>query len=212
MTNCSKILLSKSNRPARYLTKSLVRTALTCRRKLVYAVQPDVYPPCREKVDDPIIRRLSEEGERFGKYCQSLFPHGVEINPIRVTKKKNDAVVKDKLHIEGEEFVGDRVALTRRALLGEDESDIQRVTLFEGAVTNGNFYVQPDILDKIVHLPQHNENQYDTNGEYSTDHRIELRAKYGMPIRNRSKQTICPTFWMLLFRLWWCAERFQIFE
>lgn len=194
MTSCSKILLSKSHRQARYLTKSLVRTALTCRRKLVYATQPDVYPPCREKVDDPIIRRLSEEGERFGKYCQSLFPHGVEINPIRVTNEKTYPVGNDKLNIEGEEFVGDRVALTRRALL-EDEGGVQRVTLFEGAVTNGNFYVQPDILDKIVHLPQHHENQHDTNGENSSDQRIEIRV---IEVKSKSwdsRQSIDSKMW-----------------
>ncbi len=166
MTSRSKIVFTKSNQTARYLTKSLVRTALTCRRKLVYAIQPEIYPPCREKVDDPIIRRLSEEGERFGKYCQSLFPHGVEINPIHVTNENIDGVSR-----KSEQFVGDRVALTRRALLEELEVDNQRVTIFEGAVTSGNFYVQPDILDKIV-----DENQHASNKYCSSDPRIELRV------------------------------------
>ena len=191
MPNSCKIALRKADPPIRYLTKSLVRTALTCPRKLVYAANPDVYARNYEQVADPLISHLSEEGKRFGIYCQSLFPHGTEIltnNAItrQDSQSKIDDLLKEKdgTISESAVLVDDLVAQTRFALLerhgknGDEniQSQNQRVTLFEGAVTHGAFYVRPDILDKIVHEPTSPINN-DCNNEQIELRVIEVKSK-----------------------------------
>ena len=126
--------------PLRYLTKSLVRTALTCPRKLVYAANPKLYPRRDSLVNDPFTKHLADEGRRFGDYCKRCFPHGVEINSNTTDKYSDtsDIVARDA-------SVEALVQKTNEVL----SQQRQRVTVFEGAVHHGNFYIRPDILDKI---------------------------------------------------------------
>ena len=126
--------------PLRYLTKSLVRTALTCPRKLVYAANPKLYPRQDSLIEEPFTKYLADEGRRFGEYCKRCFPHGVEIDSAGVTGCSNttDTVTWD-------ESVQSLVKKTYKVLSQQH----QRVTVFEGAVHHGHFYIRPDILDKI---------------------------------------------------------------
>ena len=123
--------------PLRYLTKSLVKTALSCPRKIVYAANPKVYPRQDRIVEDPFVKHLAEEGKRFGDYCRRLFPHGVEIGPCSETKS---------VDTEPSQTIDELIAETNQVLSEQH----QRTTIFEGAVRHGHFYTRPDILDKIV--------------------------------------------------------------
>lgn len=148
--------------PLRYLTKSLVKTALKCPKKLVYATHPSMFPQSREHVEDPLYQHLSMEGERFGEYCKRLFPHGKEIQRRNVLEDgKNDfASMGHRLSSE-----------TYRTLMGDKDETNQkeRVTLFEGVVCHGALYAQPDILDKIVH-------DDDVGDAKKKNQKIELRV------------------------------------
>lgn len=133
----------------RYLTKSLVRTALKCPRKLVYATNPTSYPQSPAKVGDPLFQYLSQEGERFGEYCKQLFPHGVDIRKedasiINETLKRQMDATKSESHSS----IDYLVAQTNQALMVGEIN--KRSTVFEGAIRHGHFYVRPDILDKII--------------------------------------------------------------
>ena len=139
--------------PKRYLTKSLVRYALKCPRKLVYATNPKLYPQSRDHVDDPLLQHLSNQGERFGEYCKGLFPHGMEMGMVR---RRVDDQLSNPQSLE------QLVAQTQQTLMSCTEEH-PRVTLFEGAVRHESFYAQPDILDMFVK----------SEGESS---RIELRV------------------------------------
>lgn len=132
-------IAQNADRQIKYLTKSLVRTALKCPRKLAYATNPLIYPRDDKYINDPLRQYLSREGERFGEYCRSLFPHGVEISG------------SSSVSLE------DIVSQTRHALM-EGERQEERITLFEGAIRHGSFYVRPDIIDKISHTSG-NKNQ-----------------------------------------------------
>eukprot|EP00804_Cyclotella_cryptica_P017502 CCRYP_006679-RA/>CCRYP_006679-RA protein AED:0.27 eAED:0.27 QI:0/0/0.33/1/0/0.33/3/2232/684 len=135
--------------PLRYLTKSLVRTALTCPRKLVYATNPKSYPRNDSIVKDPFVKHLADEGKRFGDYCRRLFPHGVEIGPPARTNADQNSIIASAHAIPDAEEL---VACTNQIIQQDDNSESQqRVTIFEGAVRSGPFFVRPDILDKIVH-------------------------------------------------------------
>ncbi|KAL3778454.1 hypothetical protein HJC23_004394 [Cyclotella cryptica] len=135
--------------PLRYLTKSLVRTALTCPRKLVYATNPKSYPRNDSIVKDPFVKHLADEGKRFGDYCRRLFPHGVEIGPPARTNADQNSIIASVHAIPDAEEL---VARTNQIIQQDDNSESQqRVTIFEGAVRSGPFFVRPDILDKIVH-------------------------------------------------------------
>ena len=116
--------------PLRYLTKSLVRTAFKCPRKLVYTSNQTKYP--RNNNDDSLLQYLSAEGDRFGEYCKRLFPHGIEIG------KDDENVGTDSL-----------VEQTHHKLM-EGQKFNKRRTLFEGAISHGAFYARPDILDQII--------------------------------------------------------------
>ena len=116
--------------PLRYLTKSLVRTAFKCPRKLVYTSNQNLYP--RNNNDDSLLQYLSAEGDRFGEYCKRLFPHGIEIG------KDDENVGIDSL-----------VEQTHHKLM-EGQKHNKRTTLFEGAISHGEFYARPDILDQII--------------------------------------------------------------
>ena len=150
---CSSIntAVNKINAPVRYLTKSLVRTALKCPRKLVYASNPTLYPKRKSHTEDPLLQHLSLEGERFGDYCKQLFPHGVEIGVTDGVKLKNHHKNDTTLSTSHEHASLDHlVAQTHRTLMGgQEEEHDKRVTVFEGAIQHGLFYVRPDILDKI---------------------------------------------------------------
>ena len=135
MTNNSAKKLAEP--PLRYLTKSLVKTALSCPRKLVYAANPKIYPRQDRIVEDPFAKHLAEEGQRFGDYCRRLFPHGVEIGPRSETKS---------VDVEPSETIDELIAQTNQVL----SEHHHRTTVFEGAVRHGHFYTRPDILDKIV--------------------------------------------------------------
>ena len=139
--------------PKRYLTKSLVRCALKCPRKLVYATNPKLYPQSRDHVEDPLLQHLSNQGELFGEYCKRLFPHGVEIGKFR--RRGVDQLD----HTSSLEHL---VAQTHQTLMSCPEEN-RRVTIFEGAIRHASFYAQPDILDMFVK----------SDGECS---RIELRV------------------------------------
>ncbi|KAL7521437.1 hypothetical protein ACHAWX_007659 [Stephanocyclus meneghinianus] len=135
--------------PLRYLTKSLVRTALTCPRKLVYAANPTDFRRNDIVVKDPFVHHLADEGQRFGNYCRRLFPHGVEIGPPSGSIAKKGSMI-DNAHAfpDLEELVAQTNHFIRK---GENSGHQQRVTIFEAAVRSGPFYVRPDILDKIIH-------------------------------------------------------------
>jgi hypothetical protein len=126
--------------PKRYLTKSLVRYALKCPRKLVYATNPKLYPQSRDHVDDPLLQHLSNQGERFGEYCKGLFPHGIEMGKVR---RRLDDQLSNSRSLE------QLVAQTHQTLMSCPEED-RRVTVFEGAIRHDSFYAQPDILDMFV--------------------------------------------------------------
>lgn len=119
-----------------HLTKSLVRSALQCPRKLVYASNPKVYPQSAVHVDDPLMNYLSQEGMRFGEYCKRLFPHGVEIGG------EEDGTSRDT-------SLAELVDQTKNAILKGVERR-ERVTIFEGSVQSGLFYARPDILDVVA--------------------------------------------------------------
>jgi hypothetical protein len=125
----------------RYLTKSLMKTALKCPKKLVYATHPALFPQSRDHVEDPLYQHLSMEGKRFGEYCKRLFPHGMELRDLEYGQNDFASTVH-RLSSE-----------THRNLMGGHDGINQkkRVTVFEGVVCHGAFYAQPDILDKIVH-------------------------------------------------------------
>ena len=138
----------------RYLTKSLMKTALKCPRRLAFAADPQRYP--REK-PGPFLRHLAQEGERFGEYCKRLFPHGEDIgNPG--PRSASTAQVKQRVGFSHEAFeppslLEGLIAQTRRALRAgkrDLNNDRTRITLFEGAVQYGPFCVRPDIIDKII--------------------------------------------------------------
>ncbi|KAL7539328.1 hypothetical protein ACHAWF_006379 [Thalassiosira exigua] len=140
--------------PLRYLTKSLVRTALRCPRKLVYAAHPTIYPRGKSATDDPIMKLLSQEGIRFGEYCKRLFPHGVEVGT-------GDASVENGTATATQQSLEHLVTQTRYLLEGKNRehqpnsnqdsnSSGDRVTVFEGAICHGSMYVRPDILDKVT--------------------------------------------------------------
>lgn len=132
--------------PLRYLTKSLVRTALTCPRKLVYASNPKKYPKQDSIREDPFLKHLADEGKRFGDYCRRLFPHGVEIGSRDIY---NTSVEDDSLDTYSEELV-----TQTKDLLAQQQH--HRVTLFEGAVRHEHFYIRPDILDRIIQTNRSN--------------------------------------------------------
>ena len=135
MANAVSATCQKAKHPLKYLTKSLVRTALKCPRKLVYATKPDVYPRNLEHLEDPLKKHLAQEGERFGEYCKRLFPHGIEIG-------------LDGSAVSGSPSLEQLVNQTHHMLTNDTNNE--RVTIFEGAICNGSFYIRPDILDRII--------------------------------------------------------------
>lgn len=127
-------LLKRAETSLRCLTKSLVKKALSCPRKLVYATN-DKFAQKYDLVEDPLLRHLSNEGERFGEYCKSLFPHGYEIGKDAAFERLHNAPMSES----------DLVDETRRLLMGEEP-----IVLFEGAVRDGLLFVRPDILVKTI--------------------------------------------------------------
>jgi hypothetical protein len=176
-----------SNSKIRYLTKSLVRTALTCPRKLVYATN-SAYPRNNDKEDDPFIRHLSEEGQRFGDYCKGLFPHGVEITPnisrsLEVDGKTSHDDVSKSLDVDG------LIASTRRLLLNSQ----QRVTLFEGAISHDSYFVRPDILDRSTSISSNGtELRVIEVKSKSWDSRYSIESKMWNANRTSIKATYLP--------------------
>ncbi|KAL7529736.1 hypothetical protein ACHAXR_003128, partial [Thalassiosira sp. AJA248-18] len=137
--------IHKTKPPLRYLTKSLFRTALQCPRKLFYAANPTLYPRSHDQVEDPLLKHLAQEGERFGEYCRQLFPHGVEVGTGEASSRLNDTTISESPSLEH------LVAQTQHLLTDRYHQDgSERVTVFEGAITHGPFYVRPDILDRVV--------------------------------------------------------------
>lgn len=163
--------------PLRYLTKSLIRQALSCPRKLVYAANPEKYPRQDSIVQDPFAKHLAEEGKRFGDYCRRLFRHGIEIG-CRNTEYKSDA------------YSGDLVAQTHQALSGQK----QRVTLFEGAVQYGNYFIRPDILDRIIHNGDSNRPELRLIEVKTKSYDSTPLAKGGQMWNGNSKKTIRSNF------------------
>jgi hypothetical protein len=168
--------------PLRYLTKSLVRTALTCPRKLVYASNPKKYPKQDSIREDPFVKHLAEEGKRFGDYCRRLFPHGVEISPC---DNYNKCVQDDSLETHSENLVAQT-----KALLGQQQ---RRVTLFEGAVRHEHFYIRPDILDRIIHTDSSNKVELRVI-EVKTKSYDSRPGSKGGQIWNREKKSIRGNF------------------
>lgn len=145
--------INKADIPLRYLTKSLLRTALKCPRKLVYATNPTLYPRSRAKLEDPLSKHLSQEGDRFGEYCKQLFPHGIEVGKDVISKLDGTEKTKN-VASKPPTSLDHLVAQTHQLLTkgNHDDQHIQlsRTTVFEGAIQHGLFYVRPDIIDKIV--------------------------------------------------------------
>ena len=126
--------LKRMETPLRYLTKSLVRKALSCPRKLVYATNPDFAQNC-DLTNDPMLQHLSNEGERFGDYCRGLFPNGIEIGKNHSFERIHNAPMSH----------ADLIDETNRLLMDEE-----KIILFEGAVRHGLLFARPDILIKSV--------------------------------------------------------------
>lgn len=127
--------LRRVEAPLRYLTKSLVKTALSCPRKLVYATNPDTYAHKFDLEGDPMRQHLSNEGERFGDYCKRLFPLGVEIGKDASFERRNNAPMSEAGLIDE----------TKRLLMGEEP-----IVLFEGAVHHDLLFARPDVLVKTA--------------------------------------------------------------
>ncbi len=127
--------LRRVEAPLRYLTKSLVKTALSCPRKLVYATNPDTYAHKFDLEGDPLRQHLSNEGERFGDYCKRLFPLGVEIGKDASFERRNNAPMSEAGLIDE----------TKRLLMGEEP-----IVLFEGAVHHDLLFARPDVLVKTA--------------------------------------------------------------
>jgi len=127
--------LKRVEAPLRYLTKSLVKKALSCPRKLVYATNPDTYPQKYDLVADPMRQHLSTEGERFGDYCKGLFPLGIEIGKDTSFERHSNAPMSE----------ADLIDETKRLLMGEEP-----IVLFEGAVHHGLLFARPDVLVKTI--------------------------------------------------------------
>ena len=130
--------------PLRYLTKSLVKKAISCPRKLVYATNPDTYAQKFDIVKDPMKQHLSNEGERFGDYCKGLFPLGIEIGKDTSFERRNNAPMS----------VADLIDETKRLLMGEEP-----IVLFEGAVHHGLLFSRPDVLVKTVDEKNNNKTE-----------------------------------------------------
>jgi len=114
---------------------------------LVYTTNPNLYP--RSNTDDPLLKYLKNEGDRFGEYGKQLFPHGVEIQ-------------------------GDNENLSKQTHDNLFKNTENRVTLFEGVIQHESFYARPDILDKIVTTESDNDDGLTIKTELRV---IEVKSK-----------------------------------
>ena len=169
--------LKRVETPVRNLTKSLVKKAMSCPRKLVYATNPDTYANKFDLVTDPMKHHLSNEGERFGEYCKGLFPLGIEIGKDFSVERRNNSPMSDL----------DLIDETKRLLMGEEPK-----ILFEGAVHHGRLFARPDVLVKSENT-QNNQTELKIievkSKSWDSRHTVESKM---LTLKNSIRSTFLP--------------------
>ncbi len=103
----------------RYLTKSRIKLAVECPRKLFYTGKKEIYQDTM--AEDSFLEMLAEGGYQVGALAKLRYPEGIEIHETD--------------HAAAE--------AATQALLARD-----RVVLFEPAIRVGNFFIRIDVLVK----------------------------------------------------------------
>lgn len=162
--------------PVRYLTKSLVKKAISCPRKLVYATT-DKYANKFDLVNDPMIHHLSNQGDRFGEYCKGLFPLGIEIGKDVSFERRYNSPMSEI----------DLIDETKRLLMGEEP-----IILFEGAVHHGRLFARPDVLVKTENT-QNNQAEIKIievkSKSWDSRHTVESKM---LTLKNSIRSTFLP--------------------